>query len=429
MKKWINTIFAIIAMVMCLAMSSLAHARAIFNIAPNSSSSINIPSASSTFITYTVTNNTNKTTFSNITIDINYGVHNNNVLALSIQNNTCAGISLPVGSTCTFGVLVQGIGKSGHVTLRPRVCGFRGAVCSVPTQNNQVTINAGKVTNLRAYITDDSSVSVCTVDPNTGTLSNCIQTVILGGPTGITFNPSMTMAYVALVVGSLDVCAIDQSNGTLTNCTDSGVGSTFNIPEGIAINKTGTIVYVSNDGDNTISLCTVNQTTGGFSSCTNSGASFSGVGIILNSAGTQAYLSNNATVDLCTVNQTTGGLSGCSNSGGTGFSGAIRTVFNNAGGLSYSTNSSGNTVSKCNVSPSTGKLSGCIDSGAGAVFNSPQGIVINPAGTLAYVTNNGNNTVSLCMINSMSGDLSNCVDSGASGFVGAFDIVLTFNFS
>ena len=84
MKKWMNTVSAITATIMFFAMSSLTHAAAIFNIAPNSTNNITIPTTGNAFLTYTVTNNTKKTPISNITIEPGFEIPGN-PLILAIQ--------------------------------------------------------------------------------------------------------------------------------------------------------------------------------------------------------------------------------------------------------------------------------------------------------------------------------------------------------
>ena len=134
-------------------------------------------------------------------------------------------------------------------------------------------------------------------------------------------------------------------------------------PEGIVLNNTGTLAFVTNFGDDTVSRCTVNTTTGEFSGCQTTGSGFANPeGIVLNSTGT----------------------------------------------LIFVTNFLGNTVSRCTVNTTTGEFSDCQTTRS--EFSNPAGIVLNNTETLAFVTNLGNNTVSRCQV-SVAGDFFECVNA------------------
>lgn len=85
------------------------------------------------------------------------------------------------------------------------------------------------------------------------------------------------------------------------------------------------------------------------------------IDITLNSTGTIAYVTNygNNTITQCSVNGTISALSGCTDSGGTGFNAPAGISLNSTGAIAYVTNGSNSKVSQCNVNGTTGALSGC----------------------------------------------------------------------
>jgi hypothetical protein len=126
MKKWLNSVFTVIVTIACFAMSSLVYAKAILNIVPNSTNIISLTSTGNSSLTYTVTNNTQRV-INNITIDPNYNI-SGNPINLVLQDNHCAALA-PFAS-CTFGLLIRGVGQHANVALMPRVCGYNGLTCS-----------------------------------------------------------------------------------------------------------------------------------------------------------------------------------------------------------------------------------------------------------------------------------------------------------
>ena len=103
---------------------------------------------------------------------------------------------------------------------------------------------------------------------------------------------------------TVSLCPINSSNGTFGNCTASAV--VFNQPTGITLNSAGTLAYVGNTDPSatTVSLCPIHAD-GTFGTCVNPGGTFERPsGIILNSSGTFAYVPNfgGTTVSICPIN-------------------------------------------------------------------------------------------------------------------------------
>jgi hypothetical protein len=112
----------------------------ILNIVPSSSSTLTLAPYAGTYLTYTVSNNTSKTTIRQLIIDSNYGI-SNALLQLTVTNDHCTAASLSPGKSCTFDLLIRSTGASGSIKLMPKVCGFNGIPCSIPIEGNRVTVN------------------------------------------------------------------------------------------------------------------------------------------------------------------------------------------------------------------------------------------------------------------------------------------------
>ena len=80
---------------------------------------------------FTVTNKT-PSTIPDLTVDPTYQDGNLHLSGVSLNNDNCTGTTLLSGKSCTFQVLVDGPTISDVIALKPRVCGFTGAICSKP---------------------------------------------------------------------------------------------------------------------------------------------------------------------------------------------------------------------------------------------------------------------------------------------------------
>ena len=240
------------------------------------------------------------------------------------------------------------------------------------------------------------------------------------GPVGIVLNDTGTLAFITNFRNhTVSRCTVNPTTGEFSGCQTTGSG--FSRPEGMVLNDAGTLAFVTNFRNNTVSRCAVN-TNGEFSGCQTTGPRFSNpIGIVLNNTEALAFVTNigNSTVSRCTVNPTTGEFSDCQTTG-LGFDGPIGIVLNKTGTLAFVANLGNNTVSRCTVNP-TGEFSGCQTTGSG--FSNPQGIALNNTGTLAFVTNFVINTISRCMVNPTTGEFSGCRTTG-SGFTLPAGIVL-----
>ena len=280
-----------------------------------------------------------------------------------------------------------------------------------------------------AYVSNfgNDSVSLCSINSD-GTFGDCGNSGIAGTPFKETYqmalNASGTIAYVVDRRGlKIYRCSINV-NGTFSTCIDSGnTGVSFKFPSGIALNSAGTMAYVTNQtggGQWGISACPINAD-GSFGACVpawSAGPRFNiPNGITLNKAGTIAYIANFASniVFMCPINAN-GTFEPCTDSGNNGvaFAGPFGIILNNVGNIAYITNANNNTVSMCPIN-ANGTFGTCVNAGnSGIAFDGPRGLALNSTETIAYVTNFRNDVMSTCPVNS-DGTFGVCASADNSG--------------
>jgi DNA-binding beta-propeller fold protein YncE len=332
--------------------------------------------------------------------------------------------------------------------------GAPGPLFTLSWTGNNLSINTTKSAWFYQFsgiksLTPEFSFSNCTMSDNGHCLFSVSNTItalpVLAGPAikpafimclngvGNTYSCERNQlgdrfAYVSSFTTTTVLLCPISSNGTLGACDGSGYTNVYPA-EQIAINKAETIAYVGNKNDNKVLVCTINSN-GRLSACTdseNSGIAFdSPSGIVLNSSGTLAYVTNqNNFVSVCPI-KGNGSFGACRDSGNTGgaFESPNGIALNTTETMAYVANASGNTVSKCPIN-TDGNFGACSDSGnTGTTFNQPIGIALSATGTMAYVANNGLRTVSKCPINT-DGNFGVCTDSGAGeAFRGPYGIAL-----
>ncbi|WP_410507714.1 PGF-pre-PGF domain-containing protein [Methanosarcina hadiensis] len=188
----------------------------------------------------------------------NYG--SNNVSIIDTTNNTVIA-TVPVGAT-PLGVAVSPDGKKVYIA------NYRSDNISViDTATNDITgtVSVGNFPVGIAVNPDGTKVYVANINPfgsemnyermigtvsviNT-TTNNVTATVKIGeSPSGIAVNPTGTKVYVANY-GSNNVSVFNTSTNTVTAIISVG-----DRPYGVAVNSDGTKVYVANQGSNNVSI-------------------------------------------------------------------------------------------------------------------------------------------------------------------------------
>jgi DNA-binding beta-propeller fold protein YncE len=112
------------------------------------------------------------------------------------------------------------------------------------------------------------SISICDVNPE-GNFGICTSTAngSLVNPLGAALNKAGTDLYVANGDSTVTICPVDPNDGTLGTCVLSNDNTTFHFTDDVTnLLIDNTIGYVPNDGNNTISLCSI-ENNHNFGSC------------------------------------------------------------------------------------------------------------------------------------------------------------------
>jgi hypothetical protein len=224
LKKWVSTSVAVFFLVFSVgshAQNTQGQYNPILNIVPSSTSTISVSTTTTRQIIYTVTNGSSSLPVSEITVPNPYyiGPNNNistNLLHLAVTNNGCTGTLNPAGhsgDSCTFTLEATGGGQSGTASLRPQLCIFNNAACSVPAATNEVPVNI-----LAASVIKVTEPSLMFVNTNFGgnfslyqgvlTVTNVGSSSVFGlsttvqNNTGNTITNSSTTCPSPLTVGS-----------------------------------------------------------------------------------------------------------------------------------------------------------------------------------------------------------------------------------
>jgi DNA-binding beta-propeller fold protein YncE len=410
MRKLFSRSLTIAIAALVIFNSTNVFAQAVLNITAESTiANLNLTGIST--ITYTVVNNT-KHPIDQLTVDPTY-LTSGNPLGISLLNNLCAGVTLSPNGSCTFqAFLTDAVDHPPVFILRPRVCGYNGAVCSVPTADNEVKVSSSPHI---AFITNyaNNTVSVCNINTD-GTFGTCTQLLdpTFNGPSGVTLNAIGVYVDVAnFNTNSVSICPLN-SYGNIGPCT-SYQDPTFNGPTSIKSNFAIKYVYITNFNNNTVSVCSI-MSPGVVGPCTASSQSFASPNTIaLNTVGTFAYVTNNAnnTVSACPINSNgTFGTCVATNPGGT-FHGPTGITINSQGTVAYisnSTNVGGNrSVSVCPIN-ADGSLNTCSPY-ISTLFNGNNygKLRVNAASTILYIVNETHNYVTLCSLTS-DGSINTC---------------------
>lgn len=341
--------------------------------------------------------------------------------SITITSSPSSNISVVPGESFTMAANLTGgynvAAQTVHAVTTTTGVNFTNNDCVLNSQNNysctitaQIESNAVLLSGQKVTLTNSTTPRMAPA-PSTVTFA-----IVFSAPIGVALNPTGTVAFIVNYNNStVTQCSV--SGGVLSGCTNSGATS-LSKPRAITLNSAGTIAFITNEND-IVTQCSVSGSI--LSSCTNSGATALSrpSGITLNSIGTTAFITNWAgkSVALCTVNGEV--LSNCANSSAIDLTSPTGITLNAAGTTAFITNYESATVTKCNTSG--GILSSCANSGA-TNLSGPQAIILNPTGTFAFITNAFSNLVTRCSVN---GDtLSNCANSGATGLSGPRGITL-----
>jgi 6-phosphogluconolactonase (cycloisomerase 2 family) len=407
--------------VLLLTSTTLYAAQAKFSIVPTSDSTTTflLPSNFTETIRYQVTNQTKITrTLTIVPIP--------GVTQVTTDSGDCQyPFTLSSQATCTLSLVISGsqVPSSG-INGGPIVCKTMGpddprpdlSLCSQPDPGNTLAVSV-TAPGQYAYVANQfgNSVSYCQVNPATGLLSQCAITATgLEGVEGIGFNPAGTFFYSANPLNStVTVCHVNSATGALSGCTDSG-GTGFNLPDAITFSPDGSILYTSNFGGLGLLNTCVNNLSPTFGAPAD---------MVVNSSGTLAYVANrtNNSISVCHVSGQV--VNSCNAASGSNINGPEGVTLSPSGQQLYIANAGTEQVTVCQIlQDGTGLLTLC--SVTDGSFVGTGNLGLNNLGTLAYVPNQLLNTVFVCNASLADGSISGCVPSGGAGFVGTAGVVL-----
>jgi len=324
--------------------------------------------------------------------------------------------SLAPNQSCTLNYTIPNSPPEGDFQVS-----FAGSGASTRTLN--VGINLPYFAFVSLF--QNNVLSRCDVDPDTGSLINCVNPGGSGflAPQRILVNSQQNRAYITNAgsngAGTIIRCDVSSITGNLGSCNTTGG---FLRPFGIALtpNSVATHMLVANftfGSGGGIRLCDIDPSTGNVGSCSDTGSGLSRPrGMAINPAHTLTYLSDNGTsstngtIHRCSLNATSGELTGCTNAGGSGFSFPSALAFNVGGTRIYIANGGTDSIRRCDVDLTTGELSNCSNTGASG-FLSAQSIILNATKTRAYIARSFG--VTRCDVDPATGAFSNCAATGA----------------
>jgi YVTN family beta-propeller protein/autotransporter-associated beta strand protein len=240
-----------------------------------------------------------------------------------------------------------------------------------------------------AYVTDSSSNQLSVI--NTAT-QGVVQTIATGpNPFGIAINPTGTTVYVANNVGgdSVSVYSANASTGQLTQTTTIALAA-FAGPRGIAFSPDGSRAYITEQNANTVVV--VNTATNAVVGAVTVGGL--PVTVAVSPDGTHAYVTNNSSNSVSVINTATNTVVATVATG----AGPNGVVVSPDGKYFYIGNQTDGTITQFNVTTNTAL--GSIASGT-----QTSGLAISPDGTALYASNFGSNNVAMFSISTGTGFL------------------------
>jgi|HubBroStandDraft_1064217.scaffolds.fasta_scaffold00024_63 6-phosphogluconolactonase len=268
------------------------------------------------------------------------------------------------------------------------------------------------VANLGSNATDAATVSMFTINPNTGMLTATSPTQVPTGffPQGIA--ASANFVYTANSDdNSVSMFTINTGSGLLTPLSPSETvvpplfssRSSFSSPGFVALSPSGQFLYVADAGNGSISTFSINSETGALTP-TNPAGVIAGPypwEVSFDPTGKFAYVpdEDNGNVYMYTVDATTGTLTPNPAVFVPAGNQPAYMAVHPSGKFAYVVNRYDGTVSMYNIDPATGTLAPNTPSTVQA-GTWPYPIAVNAAGTFAYVANQDGASISIYGISS-----------------------------
>ena len=268
-----------------------------------------------------------------------------------------------------------------------------GSSQTEPLPEQMVTDPLGRfayVANLVSNASDKATISMYTIDSNTGVLTPTSPATVSTGyfPQGIAIDPAGKFVYTANSDdNSVSMFRIDATTGVLTPTSPAAVPAGRS-PSGMTMHPSGKFAYVANEDDDTVSMYTVDANTGVLTPMTPATVATAGspFGVAVSPSGKFAYVpdtySINNRVSEYTIDQTTGVLVPTAQNFVIAGAEPTAVVVDPSSKFAYVADRKANMVSMFKIDPSTGDLSpnGTIATGA-----EPFRLTFDPSGKYLYV--------------------------------------------
>lgn len=241
-----------------------------------------------------------------------------------------------------------------------------------------------------AYLANSVDNSVSVMDTALGTVSSTISDANFLQPYGVAVDPSGSRVYVTNTsFPNSRVTVINTASGTVVATL---LDINLSRPRGIAINRFGTRAYVANLGSNTVSVIDTDPASLAVNTVIDTISGLSQPeGIAVHPTATPIYVyvanSNSTTVSVINTNNNTISATIAVGNQPRGI------ALNPAGTRAYVANLASNSLSVIDADPASGTFNTVLATVAG--LSQPYGVAVSPDGSKVYVTNTGNDTVSV----------------------------------
>lgn len=248
--KWISVIVSCLFLLFSMplfAQVTRSNYNPILTIVPASLSTLTVSPSKTRHIVYTVTNGSSTTSVSDITVyNLYYNGPTNppissNLLHISVAHNGCTGTLAPAGQSgdnCTMTLELLGAGEAGAATLRPQLCIFNNAVCSVPTAANGVP-----VTVLAAGSIKITEPSLMFVNRNFGGSSSYTGTLTV---------TNVGSTNVLSLSATPSSSSITQSSTTCTSSLAPNASCTYTFTSTYPVNSSATVTIQASNATSVV---------------------------------------------------------------------------------------------------------------------------------------------------------------------------------
>lgn len=262
--------------------------------------------------------------------------------------------------------------------------------------------NALYVLNPKSCCAGSAEVTAFTVDNASGTLSFASSVVVGNTATGIAVDGTGSYLYVARYDGAvISSFSIDTSTGVFSAVGDASLAIDA-APMGLAADPSGKFVYSANSGSNNVTAWRIGSG-GVLTSVGTSPAGASPKAVVVDPSGRFAYSANNGdnTLTAFRINTTTGALTKVANTPLASAPSSLAVAPNGRWLLAASV--SGKSVTVLGINSTTSALTTI---NTVTLAGTPSAIAVDANSRYAFVTSTSDNALSTLELNSTSGQLS-----------------------